>query len=95
MHSEYDIILMDCQMPQMDGYTATREIRKLEKDQGRIPIIAMTANAMPGDKEKCLESGMDDFLSKPVDTAKLKTAIHLWFAARKGQKALVDLVSGH
>ena len=89
---DYDIILMDCQMPEMDGYTATREIRKLEQDPRRVPIIAMTANAMPGDKEKCLESGMDDFLSKPVDTAKLKASIHLWFAAGKGQREPVNQI---
>ena len=88
--TEYDIILMDCQMPEMDGYTATREIRKLEKDLGRTPIIAMTANAMPGDKEKCLEAGMDDFLSKPVDTAKFKSSINLWFVTRKSTPQLVN-----
>ena len=89
---DHDIILMDCQMPEMDGYTATREIRKLEQDRWRVPIIAMTANAMPGDKEKCLESGMDDFLSKPVDTAKLKASIHLWYATGKGQREPVNQI---
>ncbi len=92
--TDYDIVLMDCQMPEMDGYTATREIRKLEQDSQHVPIIAMTANAMPGDKEKCLEAGMDDFLSKPVDTAKLKDAIHLWFATRKGQRETVNHAQG-
>ncbi|WP_372797801.1 response regulator, partial [Pontiella sp.] len=67
--AEYDLIFMDCQMPRMDGYEASRQIRKLEQDRSegsRIPIIALTANAMQGDREKCLSSGMDDYIPKPV-----------------------------
>jgi CheY-like chemotaxis protein len=75
----YDVIFMDCQMPEMDGFEATREIRRCERGgTSHAPIVALTANAMAGDREKCLESGMDDFVSKPVDEKRLREAIARW-----------------
>ena len=76
----FDLILMDCQMPEMDGYTTTREIRKLEQAKGKkaITIIAMTAYALIEDREKCLSAGMNDYIAKPIKTPKLASLLEKW-----------------
>lgn len=76
-HGQFDLILMDCEMPVMDGFSATHAIREWEQAQGRsrIPIIAMTANAMAGDRERCLAAGMDDYVSKPIKPESMQQAI--------------------
>ena len=75
----FDLILMDVQMPRMDGLAATAAIRAAEKASGRhVPIVAMTAHAMKGDRERCLRAGMDDYLTKPLDLSSLRVAIRKW-----------------
>jgi CheY-like chemotaxis protein len=76
----FDLVFMDCQMPVMDGYEATKKIRLPQSKvlNSNIPIIAMTANSMQGDREKCLTAGMDDFIAKPVNPNKLQEALKRW-----------------
>ena len=75
----YDLIFMDCQMPQMDGFEATAQIRRKEESLGgRIPIVGLTSNAMKGDRERCLDAGMNDHIAKPVRIEKLRKAVETY-----------------
>jgi len=75
---DLDLILMDCQMPVMDGLDAARAIREAEAGGPRVPIVALTGNAMPGDREACVAAGMDDYLAKPFSLSALKAMIDKW-----------------
>lgn len=81
----YDLIFMDCQMPEMDGYTTTKKIRELETSNGLEPtlIIAMTAHALKGDRELCLKSGMDDYLAKPISIHELESVLSRWLLCKE------------
>ena len=77
----YALIFMDCQMPEIDGFEACREIRKREVGGQRVPIVAITANAMKGDRERCLAAGMDDYVSKPFKQDDLRAVIDRWISS--------------
>ncbi len=90
-NSEYDLVLMDCQMPEMDGLEATEEVRRVESEQSsaeRIPIVALTASALAGDRERCLAAGMDSYMSKPFTRAQLQSLLTSWlpFADEDGNR---------
>ena len=105
--NSYDLVLMDCQMPEMDGFEATRKIREAEGVKGEscennspnglpltsdhVPIIALTANALPEDREKCLKAGMDDFLTKPIQMEKLDSVIQQWINAEESTRVQDEL----
>lgn len=87
-NSSFDVVLMDCWMPEMDGFAATGEIRRREREQGAVrslPIIALTAHAMKEDREQCLASGMDDYLSKPIDMTRLSSILQRWLTPARDQ----------
>jgi len=88
----YDLVLMDWQMPELDGFETTRRIRSHEGGASRIPIIAMTASALAGDREACLEAGMDDYLAKPIKTTELQDVLERW-TARKRPAVLLPVSS--
>ncbi len=82
--NEFDLVLMDCQMPVMDGFAATAAIRAREQDARRTPVIALTANALDGDRDRCIAAGMDDYLAKPVRLEALREMLDLWISESSG-----------
>jgi CheY-like chemotaxis protein len=91
----FDIVLMDCQMPVLDGFEATRRVRRLEAAlKRRTPIVALTANAMLGDREECLAAGMDDFLSKPFQLSQLAAKLARWGRATHAADSSEQLAEG-
>ena len=91
VRTRYALVLMDCQMPEMDGYAATRAIRAREAALGgtipRLPIVALTANTMAGDRERCLAAGMDDYLGKPYSQDQLQSILQRWLSASSAEDA--------
>lgn len=84
---DYDVVLMDCHMPEMDGFETTRQIRSIERGRQRVPIVAVTAGGVPGMRRACIAAGMDDFIAKPFSLATLRARVAYWIArGRDGQK---------
>lgn len=86
----YDLVLMDCRMPNLDGFDATRQVRRNELAGQRVPIVAMTASALEGERERCLAAGMDDYLTKPVDPVQVEEALRTWIPRLGGRGAPPD-----
>jgi CheY-like chemotaxis protein len=82
-HRSYDVVFMDCQMPEMDGFEATRNIRLREAGGRRTPIIALTAGVLKEERDQCYAAGMDDFLSKPISKPELESALENWLAVSR------------
>jgi CheY-like chemotaxis protein len=83
----YDLVIMDVQMPVMDGVEATKQIRRLKGEPAKVPIIGVTAHALKGDREMFLEVGMDDYLSKPINKVELVEKIIFWSNSRQASEA--------
>jgi two-component system, sensor histidine kinase and response regulator len=79
--NRYDLVFMDCQMPVMDGYQATEQIRRTEPSGRHVVIVAMTANAMQSDRQRCLDAGMDDYISKPINKAEVVAVLKRFLPA--------------
>ena len=89
---QFDVVLMDCQMPEMDGFQAVAAIRALEAKTGRhTPVIALTANAIEGDRENCLRAGMDDYLPKPISREAIREVLGRWLM--KGRERRVSIAA--
>src|SRR5580704_8848010 len=82
----YDIVFMDCQMPEMNGYEAISEIRRKEQPYRHVPVIAMTADAIAGSRERCVEAGMDDYIAKPVKMEALVDALKRWVVPKETER---------